>query len=456
MATSNRDAAKTMMTGASVLNWKNEVRADVARSAGEPFGMPPNERAFMPKSSWKIDKDPASVPQVIEFATNDGDPYLIRLSVDGRTTEVAVLSTDTASTIALFVAEALGEGYEADGCYVRQKPGARVRGRVEVERVDLETGIAVAGRGLVAHGPLPPMMVDGSACPSGRVTPPPQAAESDADLRARIVEARRRGVSVSIHNLRDVAEEIARSSALLYDEALVALSTIVNSPVSFMDVAASNWAHAFRDCNPLTATGAALDRLAPLWVVGRRKGDAGPSRKVAPLRGARLDNPGGIPTPSPEPTDEERIQQAILDRRGLDLGVPQREGEPLTSYAARLDRAEPGIVLRRAARSAPPQRVVAIGVALEGGMLSMPIVRALLVALDAVDGLPRGRATVQRGVDAFRRASGTTGPLWLREAMERAVGAPPVPVPVEPRVTRASGSAWSEVRDAAARGVTRS
>lgn len=166
---------------------------------------------------------------------------------------------------------------------------------------------------------------------------------------------------------------------------------------------------------------------------------------VAPI-GRTFTTPGGIPATAPEPTEEQRIAAAILERRCLDTGTPRREGEDDDALTTRLDAAEVDRLLACAIAKGRPW-LVGVAYAREGHTVILPDARALVAALDALV----SERDVDAAVETFRRARMATGPTWLRPALDRAAreltGSPAVVVAVAPRVQRtrwADPCAWAE------------
>jgi hypothetical protein len=163
-------------------------------------------------------------------------------------------------------------------------------------------------------------------------------------------------------------------------------------------------------------------------------------------RGRTIATPGGIPAVAPEPTDEQRLATALLERRCLDMGTPRREGEDDATLTARLDAVEVDRLLARAIAKGRPW-LVGVAYACEGHTVTLPDARAFTAALDAM----ASERDVDGAVETFRRARMATGPTWLRPALERAAreltGSPAVVVAVTPRVQRtrwADPCAWAE------------
>jgi hypothetical protein len=128
-----------------------------------------------------------------------------------------------------------------------------------------------------------------------------------------------------------------------------------------------------------------------------------------------LATPGGIPTAAPEPTEEQRVASAILERRCLDMGTPRREGEDDATLTARLDAAELDRLLARTVAKGRPW-LVGVAYAREGHTVTLSDARAFTAALDALG----STQDVDAAVETFRRARMATGPTWLRPALERA------------------------------------
>jgi hypothetical protein len=156
-----------------------------------------------------------------------------------------------------------------------------------------------------------------------------------------------------------------------------------------------------------------LDKLAASMSKLREAFDA--LAQAAPSPSRTLTTPGGIPTSPPEPTEEQRIAAAILERRCLDMGIPRREGEDDATLTARLDAAEVDRLLARAIAKGRPW-LVGVAYAREGHTVTLPDARAFVAVLDALV----STRDVDAAVEVFRRARMATGPTWLRPALERA------------------------------------